>query len=57
MVCHKETEQAQEDKALEQVGAWEEVKAAVAKAEAVVFRQVQADTASAQTVVRECLTK
>ena len=48
-------EQDQEDKAPEQAGAWEEVKAVVAGAREVVLRQAPADTASARTVGKECL--
>jgi hypothetical protein len=48
-------EQAQEAKAPEQAGAWEEVKAVVAGAREVVLRQAPADTASARTVGKECL--
>ena len=55
MICHKETEQVQEDKAPEQVGAWEEVKAVVAGAREVALRQALEVIASAPTVVKECL--
>ena len=48
-------EQVQEDKALEQAGAWEEVKAVVAGAREVVLRQAPADTVSARTAGKECL--
>jgi len=55
LICHEETEQALEAKAPEQAGAWEEDKV-VAAVEAVVLPQAPADTASAPTVGKECLT-
>jgi len=51
LLCHKETEQAQGAKALEQVEAWEG--AAVAAVEVAVVVQALVETAFAQTVVKE----
>ena len=48
-------EQGQEAKDSEQEGVWEEAKVA-AEVEEVVLQQAPADTASAQTVEKECLT-
>jgi len=55
LICQEEMEQAQEDRAPEQVGAWEEVKAVVAAVREVVLRQAPAVTASARTAGKEYL--
>ena len=52
--CHKETEQAQGAKALEQVEAWD--KAVGVAVEAVAVAAVLVETVSARTVVKEYLT-
>ena len=54
MICHEEMEQAQEDRAPEQAGAWEELKV-VAAVKAVALRKALEVIASAPTVVKECL--